>query len=85
MKKIIKGITWALFGFIATAGLSQAANDNLVIFDWAGYEDPGFFGDYMKNMGKHLIILFLLMKRRLFKRFELDSERTSLIHVHSRL
>jgi len=91
MKHLIKGITWVLFGLIATGGMAQAASDNLVIFDWAGYEDQGFMKirDFLvniwRNMGKLLIIRFLLMKRRLFKRFELDSARTSHIHVHSQL
>ena len=52
MKYLIKGITWVLFGLIATGGMAQAASDNLVIFDWAGYEDPGFFGEYMEKHGK---------------------------------
>ena len=51
MKHLIKGITWVLFGLIATGGMAQAASDNLVIFDWAGYEDPGFFGEYLKKYG----------------------------------
>ena len=52
MKHLIKGITWVLFGLIATGGMAHAASDKLVIFDWAGYEDPGFFDDYMKKYGK---------------------------------
>lgn len=52
MKYLIKGISWVLFALIATGGMAQAANDNLVIFDWAGYEDPAFFDDYMKKYGK---------------------------------
>ncbi len=52
MKQLIKGITWILFGIIATGGMAHAASNNLVIFDWAGYEDPGFFAEYMEKHGK---------------------------------
>ena len=52
MKHLIKGITWVLFGLIAAGGMAHAASDKLVIFDWAGYEDPGFFGEYMEKHGK---------------------------------
>ena len=52
MKKLFKIITLAVLGLILSSGISLAANDKLVIFDWAGYEDPGFFDDYMKKYKK---------------------------------
>lgn len=42
----------ALTGVLAAsvAGLARAADDNLLVFDWAGYEDPSF---HPKYAGKH--------------------------------
>ncbi len=52
MEKLFKGITLTITSLIFTTSILLAANDKLVIFDWAGYEDPGFFDDYMKKYGK---------------------------------
>ena len=52
MKQLFRGIAWVLFGLIATCGMAHSSSDNLVIFDWAGYEDPGFFDEYMKKHKK---------------------------------
>ena len=32
---------------VSVAGSALAADSELVVFDWAGYEDPGFFQDYV--------------------------------------
>lgn len=34
------------------AGTPLAADSNLTVFDWAGYEDPGFFGAYVEEHGQ---------------------------------
>jgi len=52
MEKFFKEVTLVILGLILSTGTSLAANDKLVIFDWAGYEDPGFFDDYMKKYKK---------------------------------
>ena len=31
------------------ANISLAADSDLIVFDWGGYEDPGFFGAYVKK------------------------------------
>lgn len=36
---------------ITTSGWAIAANDDLVVFDWAGYEDPEFFTAYTDKHG----------------------------------
>ncbi|MBY8975206.1 extracellular solute-binding protein [Rhodobacteraceae bacterium NNCM2] len=36
---------------IAAAGISNAADPELVVFDWAGYEDPGFYPAYVEKHG----------------------------------
>ncbi|MWD27827.1 extracellular solute-binding protein [Aquicoccus sp. SCR17] len=33
------------------AGPALAAGDELTVFDWSGYEDPGFFGSYVEKHG----------------------------------
>ena len=42
------------FAFIFSlffANISVAADSDLIVFDWGGYEDPGFFGSYVKKYG----------------------------------
>ncbi|PWJ84901.1 putative spermidine/putrescine transport system substrate-binding protein [Pseudaminobacter salicylatoxidans] len=43
----------ALTGVLAAsvAGLARAADDNLLVFDWAGYEDPSFHPKYAGKYG----------------------------------
>jgi spermidine/putrescine transport system substrate-binding protein len=36
----------------ATAGTALAADADLVVFDWAGYEDPAFFPAYIEKHGQ---------------------------------
>ena len=33
------------------ANISVAADSDLIVFDWGGYEDPGFFGTYIEKYG----------------------------------
>ena len=33
------------------ANISVAADSDLIVFDWGGYEDPGFFGSYVEKYG----------------------------------
>lgn len=45
----------AYFSVIAT-GLAlplMAADDELIVLDWSGFEDPGFFGAYIEEHGDH--------------------------------
>lgn len=46
-------ITLALAAALAagTAGLALAADGELTVFDWAGYEDPGFHPAYVEKNG----------------------------------
>ena len=42
------------FAFIFSlffANISLAADSDLIVFDWGGYEDPGFFGAYVEKYG----------------------------------
>lgn len=36
---------------LAGAGMAQAADEELTVFDWAGYEDPAFHPDYVEKHG----------------------------------
>ena len=40
-----------LFG-VSQLSLVNAADSELVVFDWGGYEDPGFFQDYIEHPSK---------------------------------
>jgi len=46
-------IALALTGALAAslAGLARAADSGLIIFDWAGYEDPSFHPQYVEKNG----------------------------------
>ena len=33
------------------ANMVIAADSDLIVFDWGGYEDPGFFGKYVEKYG----------------------------------
>lgn len=37
---------------ILAAGTATAQGADLTVFDWSGYEDPGFFGAYMEEYGE---------------------------------
>ena len=59
------------FAFIFSlffANISVAADSDLIVFDWGGYEDPGFLDRMLKNMVTHQHIPFFQMKKKLFKR-----------------
>lgn len=48
--KHFKGIVATVVaGFTATAALAGA--EDLTVFDWSGYEDPGFYGAYKEKYG----------------------------------
>ena len=38
--------------FAVAVGTAQAAGSDLQVFDWSGYEDPGFFGEYVNKHGE---------------------------------
>ena len=46
MKLALGGALW-----VSAAGLASAADKDLVIFDWAGYEDPAFHPAYAEKHG----------------------------------
>ena len=35
------------------SGAAMAADDGLVVFDWSGYEDEGFFQNYITKHGDY--------------------------------
>ena len=54
MKHFALGLTGALAAATALtvpAGTAQAGADSLSVFDWSGYEDQGFYGDYVEKYG----------------------------------
>ncbi|TIX11309.1 MAG: polyamine ABC transporter substrate-binding protein, partial [Mesorhizobium sp.] len=44
-------LTLALTGVLAAsaAALAVAADKDLIVFDWSGYEDPSFHGKYVEK------------------------------------
>ncbi|QDC09622.1 extracellular solute-binding protein [Oceanicola sp. D3] len=36
---------------LSTAFTAHAADEELLIFDWSGFEEPGFFGEYIEKYG----------------------------------
>ncbi|TGV73012.1 polyamine ABC transporter substrate-binding protein, partial [Mesorhizobium sp. M00.F.Ca.ET.158.01.1.1] len=46
-------LTLALAGTLAAsaAALAIAADKDLIVFDWSGYEDPGFHPKYVEKNG----------------------------------
>jgi spermidine/putrescine transport system substrate-binding protein len=47
VKKILMASTAAAL----VSGLAMAADDGLVVFDWSGYEDEGFYQNYITQHG----------------------------------
>ncbi len=47
LKKILLATTTATL----ISGVAIAADDGLVVFDWSGYEDEGFFQNYVIKHG----------------------------------
>ena len=48
MKQSTKALLGAA-GLAITASLVHAGGDSLTVFDWSGYEDQGFYGDYVEK------------------------------------
>ncbi|MBW7920790.1 MAG: extracellular solute-binding protein [Rubellimicrobium sp.] len=51
MHHITKTAASVIAALMLAAGAAQAADPDLTVFDWAGYEDPGFFADYVEKYG----------------------------------
>ena len=43
---------------VSISGAAFAADEDLVVFDWAGYEDPNFFQQYVDKHGDAHLFLF---------------------------
>ena len=44
---------------VSISGAAFAADEDLVVFDWAGYEDPNFFSNMLISMVMHHLFLLL--------------------------
>ena len=54
MKHVKTGLAGALAAaaaLAASAGTASADAASLSVFDWSGYEDQGFYGDYVAKYG----------------------------------
>ncbi|RUY00077.1 polyamine ABC transporter substrate-binding protein, partial [Mesorhizobium sp. M2A.F.Ca.ET.040.01.1.1] len=62
MKKLSRRLTLtlALGGALAAsaAAFAVAADKDLIVFDWSGYEDPSFHGKYVEKNGDSPIFAF---------------------------
>ena len=71
----------ALLGAALIALPAFAADDELIVFDWSGYEDPNFFLAYNEKHGDDPTFTFLVKKKKHFKNLDLVLELTFLILV----
>ena len=71
LKSIFTGVLTALLFSFGTSQISlvYAADSELIIFDWSGYEDPNFFLAYNEKHGDDPSFAFLVMRKKLFKSF----------------
>ncbi|MBT3214811.1 MAG: extracellular solute-binding protein [Deltaproteobacteria bacterium] len=51
MNHVYKYLACAISGLLVISGVAVAADKDLVVFDWSGYEDPNFFQSYIKQHG----------------------------------
>ena len=65
--KISAIIASFLFGSVAVA-----ADDELIVFDWGGYEDEMFFQDYMKKYGEPPTYSFFSDEEEAFQKGQVD-------------
>lgn len=49
--KHLKTVLAAATALSASAGIASADASSLSVFDWSGYEDQGFYGDYVAKYG----------------------------------
>ena len=56
---------------VSTLGLlgpAQAADSELIVFDWGGYEDPNFFPDYIEKHGSEPTYSFFTDEEEAFQK-----------------
>ena len=58
------------------SGAAMAADDGLVVFDWSGYEDEGFFQNYITKHGDSPTMPSSVKKKKPFKNCAQASEPT---------
>jgi spermidine/putrescine-binding protein len=51
IKRLAVALTFGTALAVSGASLVQAADGDLTVFDWAGYEDPAFHPDYVEKNG----------------------------------
>lgn len=52
------------------AGAAAADGSDLSVFDWSGYEDEGFFGDYMEKYGEAPSYTFFASQEEAFTKLQ---------------
>ena len=72
LKKILLATTTATL----ISGVAIAADDGLVVFDWSGYEDEGFFQNYVIKHGGPPTYASSVKKKKPFKNCAQASEPT---------
>ena len=65
LKKILLATTTATL----ISGVAIAADDGLVVFDWSGYEDEGFFQNYITKHGDSPTYAFFGEEEEAFQKF----------------
>ncbi|MBY6152633.1 extracellular solute-binding protein [Vannielia litorea] len=53
---------------LSTTLTASAADSELLIFDWSGFEDPGFFGEYIEKYGDNPTFTFFGEEEEAFQK-----------------
>ena len=68
MKKIMNAAGVVAASLTLMAGSALAQDPDLVVFDWPGYEDPEFFGDYIEKHGMEPTFAFFGEEEEAFQK-----------------
>ena len=66
----LRKITGVALAVVIGAGAAAADGSDLSVFDWSGYEDEGFFGDYMKKYGEAPSYTFFASQEEAFTKLQ---------------
>jgi len=65
LKHILMATAVSTLGLLGSA---QAADSELIVFDWGGYEDPNFFPDYIEKHGSEPTYSFFTDEEEAFQK-----------------
>ena len=68
MKETFRRMAVLLIGLMMLGGTAYAGGEELVVFDWAGYDDPAFFDAYIKKHGSIPTFAFFADEEEAFQK-----------------